>query len=95
MEKEGRGWNTFVVISLTHEAHTLVARWTAWRDYVKIDRQTIKESRWSVDGTHVFRMSDGSRILAAQITLKEKESRYTVSRLVVDEKEIPLTYSGA
>ena len=97
IEKESGGHKTVVLISLTHEVHTLVARWAS-KDYVKIDGHTIKESYWSVNGTHDFVMTDGSRILTAQITLKENRflaiaNRYNVSRLVVDGKEISLTYS--
>jgi len=89
------GYDTEVLIKLTYQAHTLVARW-AMTDYLKLDGQRIASSWSNVNGKHSFTMSDGPRQLAAQVELQEfpaegrSSKHYKILRLVVDGQEVPL-----
>lgn len=99
IEKKGlAGRDTIALISLTHETHTLVARW-AWGDYLKLDGIKLVSSANNIVGKHTFAISDGPLLLAAQVDLGQEFSdkvinQYKVLRLVVDGQEIPLRDSS-
>jgi hypothetical protein len=87
--------DTQILVKLSQETHSLVARYCKSRDYLKLDGRQIASSWNSLTGIHKFSMSDGPRQLAAEIQLASYppdkiSSYYKVLRLVVNGQEVPL-----
>jgi len=86
--------DTEMLIALTHESHTLVARYGMGKDLLKVDGKVVASSLNNLDGTHAFSMSDGPRLLDAQVELQcwppeKMRKHYKVLRLVVDRYIVP------
>jgi CHAT domain len=96
IDKIGRkGYDTEVLLKLTHEEHTLVARWGSIRDYLKLDGQTIESSLGEpLDDIHTFTISDGPSQFVAQVELQAspggRNRHYKILRVGVDGQLVPL-----
>ncbi|QDQ14209.1 hypothetical protein [Streptomyces spectabilis] len=94
-EKQGVAASTAIVrITLGQESHTVVSRWTMWRDTVEVDGRLVEASLNGVAGTHRFFITDSERELPASVEVAQVDFHYEIRRVEVGGYPIPLADYG-